>query len=110
MNTANNPRNHTGTTAGNDADGNGAGTAAGTGTLPAAGGLRPQVMVTIDYRDLLDRLEQPHSPRSRYPPPDRTPTGSGGTDSGGAANSKTPSGQHGHETSSTTTAGIPGTG
>jgi hypothetical protein len=28
-----------------------------TGTLPAAGGLPPQVMVTIDYRDLLDRLE-----------------------------------------------------
>ena len=27
------------------------------GTLPAAGGLRPQVMVTIDYRDLLARLE-----------------------------------------------------
>ncbi|WP_083266506.1 HNH endonuclease signature motif containing protein [Arthrobacter sp. U41] len=26
------------------------------GTLPAAGGLRPQVMVTIDYRDLLARL------------------------------------------------------
>ncbi|MDV8150121.1 HNH endonuclease signature motif containing protein [Arthrobacter sp. B10-11] len=29
-----------------------------TGALPAAGGLRPQVMVTIDYRDLLDKLEQ----------------------------------------------------
>ena len=28
-----------------------------TGALPAAGGLRPQVMVTIDYRDLLSRLE-----------------------------------------------------
>ncbi|SDP58712.1 protein of unknown function, partial [Arthrobacter sp. ok909] len=27
-----------------------------TGGLPAAGGLRPQVMVTIDYRDLLARL------------------------------------------------------
>ncbi|MEV7136318.1 DUF222 domain-containing protein, partial [Arthrobacter sp. NPDC093128] len=27
------------------------------GGLPAAGGLKPQVMVTIDYRDLLDRLE-----------------------------------------------------
>ena len=26
------------------------------GTLPAAGGLRPQVMATIDYRDLLTRL------------------------------------------------------
>ncbi|MEK0153536.1 HNH endonuclease signature motif containing protein [Arthrobacter oryzae] len=29
-----------------------------TGGLPAAGGLRPQVMVTIDYRDLLERLER----------------------------------------------------
>ncbi|MDV8147012.1 HNH endonuclease signature motif containing protein [Arthrobacter sp. B10-11] len=29
-----------------------------TAALPAAGGLRPQVMVTIDYRDLLDRLGQ----------------------------------------------------
>ncbi|MEK0155877.1 HNH endonuclease signature motif containing protein [Arthrobacter oryzae] len=29
-----------------------------TGGLPAAGGLRPQVMVTIDYRDLLERLDQ----------------------------------------------------
>ncbi|MEV7132497.1 DUF222 domain-containing protein [Arthrobacter sp. NPDC093128] len=28
-----------------------------TDALPAAGGLRPQVMVTIDYRNLLDRLE-----------------------------------------------------
>ncbi|HEX9225022.1 MAG TPA: DUF222 domain-containing protein, partial [Arthrobacter sp.] len=28
-----------------------------TGSLPATGGLRPQVMVTIDYRDLLARLE-----------------------------------------------------
>ncbi len=27
-----------------------------TGGLPAAGGLRPQVMATIDYRDLLTRL------------------------------------------------------
>ncbi|CAN7283957.1 DUF222 domain-containing protein [Arthrobacter sp. LjRoot78] len=32
-------------------------TALTTGALPAAGGLRPQVMVTIDYRDLLDRME-----------------------------------------------------
>ena len=30
-----------------------------TGSLPAAGGLRPQVMVTIDYRDLLTRLGTP---------------------------------------------------
>ncbi len=28
-----------------------------TGGLPAAGGLRPQIMATIDYRDLLSRLE-----------------------------------------------------
>ncbi|MEY9775474.1 DUF222 domain-containing protein [Arthrobacter sp. MW3 TE3886] len=28
-----------------------------TGGLPAAGGLRPQVMATIDYRDLLTRLQ-----------------------------------------------------
>ncbi|CAN7295057.1 DUF222 domain-containing protein [Arthrobacter sp. LjRoot14] len=33
-------------------------TALTTGNLPAAGGLRPQVMVTIDYRDLLDRLDR----------------------------------------------------
>ena len=32
------------------------GIALATGGLPAAGGLRPQVMVTIDYRDLLARL------------------------------------------------------
>ncbi|MGY3317572.1 DUF222 domain-containing protein [Arthrobacter sp. TE12232] len=32
------------------------GIALATGGLPAAGGLRPQVMVTIDYRDLLTRL------------------------------------------------------
>ncbi|WP_326960619.1 MULTISPECIES: HNH endonuclease [unclassified Arthrobacter] len=29
-----------------------------TGLLPATGGLRPQVMVTIDYRDLLARLRR----------------------------------------------------
>jgi hypothetical protein len=36
--------------------------------LPATGGLRPQVMVTIDYRDLLDRLERRalHGPRRRF--------------------------------------------
>ena len=33
-------------------------TALATGGLPAAGGLRPQVMVTIDYRDLLERLDR----------------------------------------------------
>ncbi|MFS0716313.1 DUF222 domain-containing protein [Arthrobacter sp. 1P04PC] len=31
--------------------------ALGSGGLPAAGGLRPQVMVTIDYRDLRERIE-----------------------------------------------------
>ncbi|MEV8041445.1 DUF222 domain-containing protein [Arthrobacter sp. NPDC080082] len=31
--------------------------ASGSDGLPAAGGLRPQVMVTIDYRDLLERIE-----------------------------------------------------
>src|SRR6478736_7280533 len=29
-----------------------------SGGLPAAGGFRPQLMVTIDYRDLLDRLRR----------------------------------------------------
>ena len=38
-----------------------------TGGLPAAGGLRPQVMVTIDYRHLLDRLEPPPRPGYRNP-------------------------------------------
>ncbi|MDQ0029648.1 HNH endonuclease signature motif containing protein [Arthrobacter bambusae] len=33
------------------------GVALSTGELPSNGGLRPQVMVTIDYRELLDRLE-----------------------------------------------------
>lgn len=32
--------------------------ALGSGGLPAAGGLRPQVMVTIDYRDLLESLDR----------------------------------------------------
>ncbi|MGO4859175.1 DUF222 domain-containing protein [Arthrobacter sp. 2MCAF14] len=32
-------------------------TALAAATLPATGGLRPQVMVTINYRDLLNRLE-----------------------------------------------------
>jgi hypothetical protein len=36
------------------------------GALPAAGGLRPQVMVTIDYRDLLDRLEHTATQGPRY--------------------------------------------
>ncbi|AXJ11884.1 HNH endonuclease signature motif containing protein, partial [Arthrobacter sp. PM3] len=37
------------------------------GTLPAAGGLRPQIMATINYRDLLDQLT----------PTGLTPTGAG---------------------------------
>ncbi|WP_460461612.1 DUF222 domain-containing protein, partial [Arthrobacter alkaliphilus] len=35
------------------------GVALTTGDLPANGGLRPQVMVTIDYQDLLARLQHP---------------------------------------------------
>lgn len=36
------------------------------GELPASGGLRPQVMVTIDYRDLLEKLGAAH-PQTRGP-------------------------------------------
>ncbi|MDQ0077634.1 hypothetical protein J2S97_002822 [Arthrobacter oryzae] len=46
-----------------------------TGALPAAGGLRPQVMVTIDYRDLLDRLEHTTAQGPRH----RTPAAGTGT-------------------------------
>ncbi|CAN7500602.1 DUF222 domain-containing protein [Arthrobacter sp. LjRoot14] len=45
-----------------------------TGNLPAAGGLRPQVMVTIDYRDLLDRLDR----LDRLDHNSDRPTGTGG--------------------------------
>ncbi|ABK04601.1 HNH endonuclease [Arthrobacter sp. FB24] len=78
MNTATNPRTQPEAAEGNDGTISGEGgldrrtrpqqlldglvsaakTALATGSLPAAGGLRPQVMVTIDYRDLLDTLEQ----------------------------------------------------
>ncbi|MBP1234920.1 hypothetical protein JOE40_000387 [Arthrobacter sp. PvP102] len=78
MNTATNPRTQPEAAEGNDGTISGEGdldrrtrpqqlldglvsaakTALATGNLPAAGGLRPQVMVTIDYRDLLDTLEQ----------------------------------------------------
>jgi hypothetical protein len=53
-----------------------------TGTLPAAGGLRPQVMVTIHYRDLLDRLEHASAqgPRIRARTTDTRPDS--GTDTG----------------------------
>ncbi|MGM7777308.1 DUF222 domain-containing protein [Arthrobacter sp. KNU-44] len=44
------------------------GVALTTGELPANGGLRPQVMVTIDYRDLLERLEH-ESPAAPSPRP-----------------------------------------
>ncbi|SFT98861.1 HNH endonuclease signature motif containing protein [Arthrobacter sp. ov118] len=37
-----------------------------TGTLPATGGLRPQVMVTINYQDLLNRLETTAAQGPRY--------------------------------------------
>ena len=36
-----------------------------TGGLPAAGGLRPQVMATIDYRDLARRLRGQRAPATR---------------------------------------------
>ncbi|WLQ07648.1 HNH endonuclease signature motif containing protein [Arthrobacter oryzae] len=82
MNTATNPRTQDKTAGGGDCEAEGSGpadpyldlrtrpqrlldglvgaTKAGlsTGDLPAAGGMRPQVMVTIDYRDLLGRLGQ----------------------------------------------------
>ena len=41
------------------------GVALSTAELPAAGGLRPQVMVTIDYRELLDRIEHESPATSR---------------------------------------------
>ncbi|MHC6220887.1 HNH endonuclease signature motif containing protein [Arthrobacter sp. MMS24-S77] len=44
------------------------GVALSTGELPSTGGLRPQVMVTIDYRDLLDRVEH-HAPTTANPRP-----------------------------------------
>ena len=66
-----------------------------TGGLPAAGGLRPQVMVTIDYRDLLTRLgthpaERPARPGGRRPgpaprPQHRAPAADGGAGADGVA-------------------------
>lgn len=35
-----------------------------SGSLPATGGLRPQVMVTIDYKDLITRLQDPGGRRA----------------------------------------------
>ncbi|MET4588214.1 DUF222 domain-containing protein, partial [Pseudarthrobacter sp. PvP022] len=90
MNTATNPRTQPGTAEGNDGTSGGsdldrrtrpqqlldglvgaAKTTLATGNLPAAGGLRPQVMVTIDYRDLLNRLDRLDHNSDR-------PTGTGG--------------------------------
>ncbi|MFJ5699866.1 DUF222 domain-containing protein [Arthrobacter sp. NPDC093139] len=42
-------------------------TALATNTLPATGGLRPQVMVTINHQDLLNRLETAATNGPRYP-------------------------------------------
>ena len=81
-----------------------------TDALPAAGGLRPQVMVTIDYRDLLDRLEHTTNQGPRYRTGNTrpnavavTPAGTGDPDHGieGAT------ADHG---ASASTSGIPGTG
>ena len=49
-----------------------------TGGLPAAGGLKPQVMVTIDYRHLLDRLGRlAHRPGTGTPGTGSTVTATG---------------------------------
>ncbi|MET4095046.1 DUF222 domain-containing protein [Arthrobacter sp. UYCu712] len=39
------------------------------GGLPAAGGLRPQIMATIDHRDLLTRLQDPSGTTGAAPDP-----------------------------------------
>lgn len=54
-------------------------TALATGTLPATGGLRPQILVTIDYQTLLAELRQ-HGTDSRNAA--STGTGRGGTGAG----------------------------
>ncbi|MEV8150244.1 DUF222 domain-containing protein, partial [Arthrobacter sp. NPDC080073] len=53
-----------------------------TGGLPANGGLRPQVMVTIDYQDLLGRLERgrPERGTPAGPPPQQRRVHVPGTD------------------------------
>jgi hypothetical protein len=48
------------------------------GTLPATGGLRPQVMVTVSYRDLLNSIETAAAQGPRY---DRNRPGNQQTDS-----------------------------
>ena len=55
-----------------------------TGLLPATGGLRPQVMVTIDYRDLLARL-RPTESRHGTETLHGTETGNGSGSGGPAA-------------------------
>lgn len=54
-------------------------TALAAGGLPATGGLRPQVMVTISYQDLLNRLDTAATNGPRY----TTTTGNPGLSSGG---------------------------
>ncbi|UVJ40465.1 13E12 repeat family protein [Arthrobacter sp. CJ23] len=49
-----------------------------TGTLPAAGGLRPQIMVTISHQDLLAELKTPAELKN--PPSGSTLTGTGTKD------------------------------
>ncbi|MEN8585490.1 hypothetical protein ABFP37_22630, partial [Burkholderia sp. RS01] len=50
-------------------------TALATATLPATGGLRPQVMVTISYQDLLNRLDTTATNGPRYNTPAGGPPG-----------------------------------
>ena len=78
-----------------------------TDALPAAGGLRPQVMVTIDYRDLLDRLEHTTNQGPRYRTRStRDGAGNGNNGNNGDGNESNTA-DHG---ASATTRGIPGTG
>ncbi|WP_314193211.1 DUF222 domain-containing protein [uncultured Arthrobacter sp.] len=50
-------------------------TALTTDTLPANGGHRPQILVTIDYRDLLADLQQRHNAQWATPSSDRSEGG-----------------------------------
>lgn len=68
-----------------------------TATLPATGGLRPQIMVTISYQDLLNRLDTAATNGPRYT------TGNRGFSSGGG-HPGTPTGNPG-----STADGLPGT-
>ncbi len=81
-----------------------------TGTLPAAGGLRPQVMVTIDYRDLLDRLEHTTAQGPRY----RSRTAATGTRTGtgdaGRPGNASPEDATAHHSGPTTSAPATGSG